>query len=184
MRALVLVALTLGCGGAQPASEPAPTSSEQARCIEGAPPAGSAALHLEWMIGTWSSTGEDGAETVERWCAGEDGSLIGESRTIAGGQVVHSETLRIEARGEELVYVASPSGQATTEFTGSARCGGELHSSDTSANCAETCEAVFSNPEHDFPNEITYGRCTQNELLVATIRGGERRASWTFERQP
>lgn len=183
MRALVLVALTLGCGGAQPASEAAPTSSEQAGCTEGAPRAGSAASQLEWMIGTWSSTGEDGAETVERWCAGEDGSLIGENRTIAGAQVVHSETLRVEARGDVLVYVASPSGQATTEFTGGARCGGELDSSGAS-NCAETCEALFTNPEHDFPNEITYGRCTQNELLVATIRGGERRASWTFERQP
>jgi hypothetical protein len=177
MRALVLVTLTLGCGGAQPATEPERETSSELRCADGAPQAGSAAAELEWRRGTWSSTGEDGAETVERWCAGEDGALVGESRTTAGGQVVHSETLRVESRGEALVYVASPSGQATTEFTGSARCGGEL------GNCAETCEAVFANPEHDFPNEITYGRCLQNELLVATIRGGERRASWTFERQ-
>lgn len=177
MRALVLVALTLGCGGAQPAA-PEASSSEPLACVDVAPPARSAAAQLAWMIGAWSSTDEDGAETVERWCAGGDGSLLGESRTIAGGRVVHTETLRVEARGDALVYVASPSGQATTEFIGSARCGSEL------GNCAETCEAVFSNPEHDFPNEITYGRCLQNELLVATIRGGERRASWTFERQP
>lgn len=177
MRALVLVALTLGCGSAEPAASE-PTSSAPAACVEGAPPAGSAAARLEWMIGSWSSTDEDGAQTVERWCAGEGGALIGENRTVAGGRVVHSEALRVEARGDALVYVASPSGQATTEFTGSARCGSDR------GNCAETCEAVFANPEHDFPNEITYGRCRQNELLVATIRGGERRASWTFERQP
>jgi hypothetical protein len=190
MRALVLVALTIGCGSAQPVqsepvqsepvqSEPvqSETTSSTAACVDGTPPPGSAAARLDWMIGAWSSTGEDGADTIERWCLGRDGALVGENRTNAGGRVVHSETLRIEARGESLVYVASPIGQATTEFTGSAQCGGDR------GNCAETCEAVFSNPAHDFPSEIIYGRCLQNELLVATIRGGERRASWTFERQ-
>lgn len=175
MRTALSFALALGCAGTQP---PAPSGLvEQPACVEGALPPGSAAARLDWMIGTWVSAG-DGAQTIERWCAGPRGVLVGENRTLSGGRVVHSETLRIEARGARLVYVASPSGQPTTEFAGEARCGS------LTGNCSETCEAVFSNPEHDFPNEITYGRCMQNELLVATIRGGERRASWTFERRP
>lgn len=175
----------LACGG-EPRAEPgeAPARDEAPDraaasalpCVEGEPPAGTPADRLAWMIGTGRSE-EDGATTTERWCAGEGGVLVGDNATRAGGEVVHSEVLRVEARGDRLVYVASPSGQATTEFTGQARCG-----SDVTGNCARSCEAVFENPEHDFPQTITYGRCLQSELLVATIAGGERRASWTFRR--
>ncbi len=178
---LLLVALLAGCSGPRAVAEPqrALGPAAELACVEGDPPAGSPAERLAWMIGTWVSE-EDGAITTERWCAGEGGVLVGGNATRAGGEVVHSEELRVEAQGDRLVYVASPSGQATTEFTGDARCGSDV----PEGNCARSCEAVFANPEHDFPNEITYGRCLQNELLVATIRGGERRASWTFRAAP
>ena len=132
------------------------------------------------MIGTWQAD-DDGSTTTERWCAGPDGSLAGDNRTLdASGTEVHSEELRIGARGDDLVYTASPSGQATTEFVGRARCG-----SDRMGNCETTCEVVFENRAHDFPKTITYARCLQNEFLVATIAGddGQRRASWTFHRR-
>jgi hypothetical protein len=149
-------------------------------CVAVTAPAGSPADRLGWMIGTWVSD-EGERRTTERWCVGADGILLGENRTMAGGREVHSETLRVEARGAELVYVASPIRQATTEFRGAARCrdGGADRAHQ---NCSRSCEATFVNPTHDFPSEITYGRCLQSEDLVATIRGGDRRASWTFRR--
>ncbi len=194
MRTLIVLSILLAaCGGSAPAATEPTEPAAALACVGGAPPAGSPAERLEWMIGAWTSE-EDGAITTERWCAGEGGSLVGDSVTRAGGAVVHTEVLRVEARGERLVYVASPSGQATTEFVGDARCGsddaqdGDVRARSASqgaqpaTNCSRTCEAVFENPEHDFPNVITYGRCTQNEFLVATITGGGRRASWTFRR--
>jgi len=164
--------------GTERAAAPERTPSALPACVEGAPPEGSAAARLSWMSGTWASE-EGGARTVERWCAGEGGALVGDNHTSVNGRVVHTERLRIEARGNALVYIASPSGQATTEFTGDVTCGTEA-----GRNCSRTCEAVFRNAAHDFPNEITYGRCLQNEFLVATIHGksGERRASWEFRR--
>lgn len=186
---LVLSIVAAACGGT-PATEPTTPEEESASaeetaspaatlpCVEGEPPPDSPAARLDWMIGTWVS-GEEGAVTTERWCRGERGALVGDNVTRANGEVVHSEVLRIEVRGDRLVYVASPSGQTTTEFSGDARCGSDV----IEGNCSRSCEAVFENPEHDFPNTITYGRCVQNDLLVATIAGGERRASWTFRRQ-
>lgn len=179
IRALLLCMLFVACGGAPPVSSAEPDTPErpvELACADQWPPPGSPAERLEWMVGTWVSE-EEGAVTTERWCRGEGGALVGDSTTRADGEVVHSEVLRIEGRGGRLVYIASPSGQATTEFTGDARCGSDQ------GNCSRSCEAVFENPEHDFPNTLTYGRCVQNDLLVATIAGGERRASWTFRPQ-
>lgn len=190
MHAPLVIGLALalaGCGSAtaerpsertERADAPERTPSVLRACVEGAPPEGSAAARLSWMSGTWVSE-EGGTRTVERWCAGEGGALVGDNHTSVHGRVVHTERLRIEARGNALVYIASPSGQVTTEFTGDVTCGTEA-----GRNCSRTCEAVFRNAAHDFPNEITYGRCLQNEFLVATIHGksGERRASWEFRR--
>jgi hypothetical protein len=136
--------------------------------------AGAPTATLEWMIGTWvADTG--GSTTRERWCPGAGGVLVGESETLADGAVVHRETLRIEAREGALVYVASPSGQATTEFVGDARCSSE-------GPCERSCEVTFENPQHDFPTEIAYASCVSSGEMVATIRGGDRSASWTFTR--
>jgi hypothetical protein len=174
MRAAFAILVAIGCGAAEPAAVP----ERSLACAGGEPPQGSAAARLGWMIGEWVSE-EDETQTIERWCAAADGALVGDSRTSEAGREVHTEVLRIEARGDSLVYIASPVRQAITEFAGAASCG-----SDTLGNCSESCEAAFSNPAHDFPTDITYGRCMQTELLVATIRGGERRASWTFRRRP
>ncbi len=188
-----LAAVLAACGGAtesapvEPTSTPAQASEPTASiddavalpCVVGPPPAGSPAAQLDWMIGAWVSD-EEGTETTERWCAGEGGALVGTNVTPAGARVVHSERLRIEARGDALVYVASPSSQATTEFTGHAECGSDV----LAGNCDRSCEAVFENPEHDFPTEIVYGACVGSGVMVATIRGGDRRESWTFRRTP
>jgi hypothetical protein len=154
-------------------------------CVEAAPPDRSPAERLDWMSGlwvTWAIGEKEDTLTTEQWCPGDGGALIGYSETRRGFRVVQSERMRIEADGDALVYIASPSGQATTAFRGTTRCGrpGEMDA----GNCSRSCEAVFSNPTHDFPKQITYSRCTQNDLLVATISGDDdqRRASWSFRR--
>lgn len=81
--------------------------------------------------------------------------LLGMGRVVRDGRTVSHEALRIEARGEGLVYVADPSGQARTEFAA-------VEVTDTSV--------AWENPEHDFPQRIVYRRGA-GDSLFARIEG-------------
>lgn len=187
LRALLVLSTTIAACASSSARAPTERASSASldgaraalACVDGAAPAGSPAARLDWLIGTWIASDDD-TETTERWCMGEGGALVGESRARQGDRELESEAMRIEARGDALVYVASPSGQARTEFTGDVHCGSDV----LAGNCDRSCEASFANPTHDFPTELVYGSCVGSGFLVATIRGGERRASWTFHRAP
>ncbi|HUP50743.1 MAG TPA: DUF6265 family protein, partial [Thermoanaerobaculia bacterium] len=79
------------------------------------------------------------------------------------------EFLRIEQRGEELVYVAMPGGRTATEFR---------------ATVVEETKITFENPEHDFPKRIHYWK--EGKRLCAAIDGGneEKSQRWCWERVP
>src|SRR5262249_26133576 len=62
---------------------------------------------LSWISGDWE-TAPGRAQIDEHWTKVAGGSLIGMSRTVAGGKTVFFEYLRIEARGAEIYYVAHP----------------------------------------------------------------------------
>ena len=94
----------------------------------------------------------------EHWTAPGGGSLMGLSRTVAGEKTVEFEYLRIEQRADGVFYVAHPK----------ARCPG----TDFKLSVASANEAVFENPQHDFPKRIIYRR-TAEDTLTATIDGGE-----------
>lgn len=105
---------------------------------------------LHWLSGCWAS---DGAEkgSGERWTSPAGGAMFGIARTIRGGRLSGFEYLRIvETDEDSLVLIASPSGQATAEFT--------LRRLDDS-------EVVFENPDHDFPQRIVYRLIDSNHLL-------------------
>lgn len=109
---------------------------------------------LEWMAGCWlreTST----SVTEELWTQPKAGLMVGLSRTVGSRGRASFEHLLIEARGDTVVYRASPSGQATTEFVAS-------HLSDTMA--------AFENPSHDFPRRIVY-RQSSPDSLHARIAG-------------
>jgi hypothetical protein len=113
---------------------------------------------LGWLSGCWEQGG--GARiTEEQWMVPRGATMLGMSRTVAGGVTRSTEQLRIEARDGKAVYVASPSGQATTAFT--------------AASVSDTL-VVFENPTHDFPTKISYRRIGKDSLLaqIAGPRGG------------
>jgi hypothetical protein len=84
------------------------------------------------------------------------GTLLGMSRTVEGGRTVAHEFLEIkETAPGKLAYVAHPSGQTETAFP-LAKIG--VH------------EAVFENPEHDFPQRVLY-RLDGEGVLRARIEG-------------
>jgi hypothetical protein len=95
-----------------------------------------------WLAGCWESR-NGGQVIMEMWSPPAGGLMVGASRTVAGGQARAWEHLRLRSDGEALVYTAIPSGQTETDFRSTAI-------TDTSF--------VVENPEHDFPQRITYTR--------------------------
>jgi len=116
---------------------------------------------LEWISGCWVL--DDGKErTEETWMKPAGQSMLGMSRTVAGGKTVFTEHIQIrEANGQIAYIVALGMGAKPTVFK-------LVKSSDN--------EVVFENPEHDFPQRIIYRR-ESAEALFARIEGAEKGVS-------
>jgi len=113
---------------------------------------------LKWISGCWAF--DDGKErTEETWMKPAGQSMIGMSRTVAGGKTVFTEHLQIrEANGQISYIVALGMGAKSVVFK-------LIKSSDN--------EVVFENPEHDFPQRIIYRR-ESTDALFARIEGQEK----------
>lgn len=126
--------------------------------------------NLAWLAGHWEGE-RDGRVTEEVWLAPAGGFLLGMNRTVSKAGKGQFEFLRIEERPDGIVYVASPSGQATTDFPLV-----EAHDG----------YALFENPEHDFPKSVEYRRDAEGALHVRAARGtgGEGGGlEWTWTRR-
>ena len=108
---------------------------------------------LEWMAGCWSMTRGD-AIVEEHWMKPAGGTMLGMSRTVRGGKTTEHEFLQIRDVNGALSYVAQPSGQAQAAFT---------------LRSVTASEAIFENPEHDFPQRIIYRRTPDG--LSARVEG-------------
>jgi len=120
---------------------------------------------LGWMSGHWRTA--DGA-TEEDWTAPRAGMMLGTSRTIQSGIAREYEFLRLQAGADGVpVYWASPNGIAPVGFR---------------LSRAGPASATFDNPDHDYPQRISYRR--DGEALVATISAidDSRATSWTYRR--
>ena len=91
---------------------------------------------LSWISGDWE-TAPGRMQVDEHWTSVAGGSLIGMSRTLAGGKTVFFEYLRIEARGTDIYYVAHPKARNPGTDFKLVRLTGQ--------------EATFENLAHDFP---------------------------------
>ena len=124
---------------------------------------------LAWISGDWQSAPGGRAAIEEHWTQPSGGSMMGMSRTVVGEKTAEFEYLRIEQRSDGIFYVAHPK----------ARCPG----TDFKLTRATATEAVFENPEHDFPKRIIY-RKTADDSLTASIDAGEgtKARSFAFRR--
>jgi hypothetical protein len=106
-----------------------------------------------FLAGCWRA--ERGGRTVdEQWMSPSGTSMLGMSRTVAGGKTVEYEFLQIRQQADGVYYVAKPSGQPEASFKLVKAGSGEI---------------VFENPAHDFPQRILYKRT--NDSLAARIEG-------------
>jgi uncharacterized protein DUF6265 len=113
---------------------------------------------LEWIAGCWAS--DDGKERIEEtWMKPAGHSMIGMSRTVAGGKTVSAEHIQIrEANGQVAYIVSIAMGAKPVVFK-------LVKSSDN--------EATFENLQHDFPQRIIYRR-ESADTLFARIEGQEK----------
>ena len=113
---------------------------------------------LAWITGSWQTEPGGRRQIEEHWTGAAGATMMGMSRTVAGEKTVEFEYLRIEQRADGIYYVAHPK----------ARCPG----TDFKLTRASANEAVFENPQHDFPKRIIY-RKGAGDSLTASVDGGE-----------
>ena len=113
---------------------------------------------LGWISGSWQTEPGGRRQIEEHWTVAAGATMMGMSRTVAGEKTVEFEYLRIEQRADGIYYVAHPK----------ARC----PATDFKLTRASANEAVFENPQHDFPKRIIY-RKGADDSLTASIDGGE-----------
>lgn len=119
---------------------------------------------ISWISGDWQTAPGGRRQIEEHWTAAAGGSMMGVSRTLAGDKTVEFEYLRIEQRADGIYYVAHPK----------ARCPG----TDFKLTRALATEAVFENPQHDFPKRIIYRKT--DDGLTASIDAGEGTKGMSF----
>ena len=115
---------------------------------------------LDWLSGCWQS--EDG-RAREVWSGSESGYYFGYALTLADGNGVFFEHMRIDP-GPAPVFNAYPAGQGPSAFPA-------LDMSDASI--------TFANPEHDYPQKIRY--FLEGDELKATISLMDGTRSGQFE---
>lgn len=93
----------------------------------------------------------------EQWMSSLGGLMVGGGRTVVNGVAREWVAFTISLRDGRLVFAAQPGGRPATLF--------EVTSlTDTSVH--------FANPQHDFPQRISYLRRGADSLL-ARIEGGD-----------
>jgi len=105
---------------------------------------------LDWLAGCWITADESSQEV---WVVDGDNSLIGFSVALGADKVQFYEVMSIKLNDDGLwIYTAHPSGQASASFI-----------------AVETNEnsVVFTNPDHDYPQQINYRR--EGSLLYASV---------------
>lgn len=111
----------------------------------------------KWLIGSWKNKSAKTLD-IETWKKLNDSTFLGRSYSLAGTDTISSEHIRIEQHDGKLYYIPTVKNQNNGKAVTFA-----LTSSDNK-------HLVFENPEHDFPQKITYTQITKDSL-VAEISG-------------
>jgi hypothetical protein len=106
---------------------------------------------LAWLAGHWRIEQADRV-VDEHWMAPAGDLMMGMARNVQAGKVREYEftLLRQEPNGD-ILYVASPAKQSEATFKLTSLRNGE---------------AVFENPQHDFPKKVVYARQPDGSLLA------------------
>lgn len=117
-------------------------------------PSWAQAQQMDWLVGCWESFE---SYSKEVWVKNPDGTLLGFSASIDGSDIAFYELLYIKEVGGTLTYTAHPSSQNPATFL--VRELGDKR-------------VVFENPQHDYPQVISYeSDGTQLTAVISAING-------------
>ena len=158
-RIAVFIMLLLAAGGFAHALS-APPSLQQSSPLDG----------LGFMTGCWRGQfggGAAGPGTIEEYYSTPTSNMIiGVTRFMRGGRTVDFEFTRIMASDSGVTLMPQPRGRPPTSF--------RMTANDSSS-------ALWENPQHDFPQKISYRRIA-SDSIVAAIEGpgqnGTQRMEW------
>jgi hypothetical protein len=120
---------------------------------------------LNWLLGTWETQGEE-RKVVENWTKESDTAMKGTGVFLSHGDTTYMEKLSIEMRDGDIFYVADvPQNPEPVPFK---------------LTSYKDSEAIFENPEHDFPQRITY-TLQPNGSLHARAEGTEKDGKYRSE---
>lgn len=124
-----------------------------------------------WLAGCWSRE-KSGTIIEEHWMPPRGGAMLAMGRTTRNGALAEYEFIFLSERDGQLAYEAHPSGQTPTTFRSGAP-------TDTMV--------VFSDPAHDFPQQVGYRRMGPDSLLAwieGTVESRVRRVDFGYHRVP
>jgi len=120
------------------------------------PPEAGDVTDLAFLTGSWKGT-INGGEWEAVYTSPSAGEMLSANKEIRDGRVVMIEFEHFRSVDGEVVLTPFPYGKrSSTTFT--------LKSLDRGHRTA-----VFANPEHDFPQEITYRRVDDGRLVIDVV---------------
>lgn len=116
----------------------------------------------EWLMGTWENKTERGS-IYETWSKTTNGEFSGRSYTVKGKDTIVFEHIQLIQGQDSLFYIPTVKAQndgLPVRFAGKSISEQKL---------------VFENPNHDFPQVITYKKVNADSLIavISGIRNGQ-----------
>jgi len=124
---------------------------------------------VSWLSGCWVRE-LPGRRIEELWLPPRGGAMLNLGRTIRDDRMTDYEFVLLREADGTLAYEAHPAGQSPATFL-----------------AAEPSESlvVFTNPTHDFPQEVGYRRMGTDSLLAwiaGSLGGNPRRIEFPYRR--
>jgi hypothetical protein len=118
----------------------------------------------EWLIGTWENITPKGT-VYETWKKMSDDELSGKSYLLKEQDSIVFETIRMVQEKDGLFYIPTVKNQ-----------NGDLPVRFAARTISET-QLAFENPQHDFPQTISYSRIGMDSLIaeISGAKNGQKR---------
>ncbi len=128
--------------------------------------------NAEWLIGTWENKTPKGS-IYETWSKASDNEFLGKSYIVKDKNTIVFENIRLVQEQNGLFYIPTVNNQNDA-----------LPIRFTVKTISET-QLVFENPQHDFPQIISYTKIATDSLLAkisGTKNGKEYKRTFPMKR--
>lgn len=126
----------------------------------------------EWLIGTWENRTPRG-KVYETWGKMNDNEFSGKSYIVRGQDTIVFETIQLVEEQDGLFYIPTVKNQNDG-----------LPVRFANKTISET-QLIFENPEHDFPQIISYTKINADSLVAeisGTKNGQDRKQTFSMKR--